>query len=181
MKNLLEEFLSGFSMYADFVFDRPVSGKTFQELASQLKRLEPQVTRILLDVSGDSIFDLGWQGKTTTSDVLTVALMGGNNAMPHNFGSYYAAAETIIEKTLGILEGGLWPPEPSDSLIPKRYLLSSPVFWAEKIATWLRFRTALSLIRNNKIWSIVIGVIVLGSSISTILTFLIKFRVFPFN
>ena len=113
----LESFRKLFHQYAKEVFaaHRP---ELLDELRAQLQRLEPQITTILSEVLGDGSFSIGYSGGISGRDLLPSALMGVNNEMPHNFADFEGAVTSSLERALGTLEAGLWPPkEPTPVLV----------------------------------------------------------------
>lgn len=113
----LQSFLNSFNEYAEEVFGAYRRDR-LDELRSKLQRLEPQITAILLEVLGEGSFGMGHSGTVSRRELLPSALMGGNNEMPHNFGGFKAAVTSSLERALGTLEAGLWPPqEPTPILV----------------------------------------------------------------
>ncbi len=107
----LESFLALFREYAAEVFGDERSA-VLDELRTRLQRSEPAITPILIEVLGNRNFSTGRGAEYYTLDsLLAAALLGGNNEMPHNFGFFEATATSCLEKALGTLEAGLWPPQ----------------------------------------------------------------------
>lgn len=122
IKDVLESFRDMFKKYNKEVFgDR--RRDRLDELRTQLQQQEPQVTKYILDILGDATFTLGSYGYRSTlsrRDLLSTALLGGNNELPHNFGGHSAPVMATLHKALGTLEAGLWPPkEPTPVLVIK--------------------------------------------------------------
>jgi hypothetical protein len=54
----------------------------------------------------------------TLQDLIRTALLGGNNAIPHNFHDYESLVVATIDAVIGVLTAELWPPKsPSPVLI----------------------------------------------------------------
>ena len=64
-----------------------------------------------MNVTGNSQFRLGHAGIVSTQDLLTSALLGGNNEATFNFADFNTTVTAAIEKTIGTLDAGLWPPK----------------------------------------------------------------------
>ena len=118
----LESFLESFRQYAKVVYSEEPTNK-LEALASPLRIAEPKITDMISKVLGNGQFEIGvpfaMRGRLVTySDLLGNALLGGNNAMPHNFGDFNAAVTQVLEKAIGTLKAGLWPPKtPSPVLV----------------------------------------------------------------
>jgi len=112
----LEAFLEDFRQYGKEVYSKEKT-ENFEALGSRLRRAEPRITDIILKIVGDCIFQLGHFGNTTRKDLLSNALMGGNNALPHNFRDFEAAVIMTLEKTIGNIEAGLWPPKTPNPIL----------------------------------------------------------------
>jgi hypothetical protein len=124
MVQILESFLAGFREYGRehyAVLKKEIFGKRdrarLDSLRSQLRREEPQVTSIIVKVIGNSQFRLGLSGLVSTKDLLASALLGGNNELSFNFADYDATVTAAIEKTIGSLNAGIWPPEAPTPLL----------------------------------------------------------------
>lgn len=88
------------------------------ELREPLQRAEPGITAIMVAVIGEGTFTLGHGGRVSRRDLLATALMGGNNAMIHNFAPNHAAVSSVLNQAIGALSGGLWPPaDPTPVLV----------------------------------------------------------------
>lgn len=116
IKETLEAYLALFSDYASIIFGRTggPSQDQFQPILSRLRRTVPEVAQIVTEVLGDSSVTFGSMGfrqTASTTDMMTAAVAGGNNALPLNFNDYEALVSSMIERTLGALESGMWPPE----------------------------------------------------------------------
>ena len=76
---------------------------------TQLQRMEPSITDILLKVIGNSQItevSLGRRTTVSTKDLLRTALLGGANL--HD---YHARVDAVVQSAIGTLEAGLWPPK----------------------------------------------------------------------
>jgi len=112
----LESFRHLFNEYAEEVFGDH-RRERLDELRTKLQRLEPQITSILLEVLGEGTFGMGPSQTLSRGDLLPSALMGGNNEIRHNFRDFMAGVTSCLERALGTLEAGLWPPsEPTPVL-----------------------------------------------------------------
>ena len=115
----MESFLDSFNEYSKEVFGDH-RRERLDDLRIQLQRQELQVTKCILEVIGDGVIGHGHSGRVSHQDLLPSALMGGNNEMPHNFRDYDAAVTMLLNKALGTLEVGLWPPkEPTPVIVIK--------------------------------------------------------------
>ncbi|HEX76881.1 MAG TPA: hypothetical protein G4O03_00460 [Dehalococcoidia bacterium] len=113
VKDTLESFLKIFSEYADEIFGEQ-RRERLDSLRAQLQKQEPQVTKIILEVIGDGVIVLpkfAYTPRVSHRDLLSTALLGGNNEMPHNFRDFKAAVTTLLNRALGAIEAGLWPPK----------------------------------------------------------------------
>jgi len=72
---------------------------------------------------GDATLALGSFGVRHTlsrRDLLSTALLGGNNELTHNFYAFEAMVTSTLNRAIGALEAGLWPPtEPAPVLVIK--------------------------------------------------------------
>jgi len=122
IKNALESFCEMFSEYAKEVFGAHRHDR-LDGLRHQLQRRETLITKFVLDVLGDSTFVSGSFGRRPTlyrRDLISTALLGGNNELPHNFGSYNGLVMATLNRAIGALEAGLWPrEEPTPILVIK--------------------------------------------------------------
>lgn len=122
VKVVLESFRDTFRKYGKEVFDDHRRDR-LDKFRTQLQQQEPQVTKYILDILGDATLALGSFGVRHTlsrRDLLSTALLGGNNELPHNFHDYSAPVMSALNKALGALEAGLWPPkEPTPVLVIK--------------------------------------------------------------
>lgn len=120
IKDALESFRKMFNEYAKEVFGDHRRDH-LDGLRNQLQQQEPQITKFVLDILGDSTFAFGSFGYRATlyrRDLLSAALLGGNNELPHNFHDYNALVMSTLNKAIGALEAGLLPPqEPTPVLI----------------------------------------------------------------
>ncbi len=119
IKDTLELFLRIFNEYADEIFGGHVHC-SLDRLRAQLQKQEPQITKIIIDVLGDGVINLDRLGGVSHRDLLPSALMGGNNELSHNFASLEAPVTMLLNKALGTIEAGLWPPkDPKPILVIK--------------------------------------------------------------
>jgi hypothetical protein len=116
MVQILESFLEKFSEYAKEILGKRDRVR-LDQLRSELRREEPQVTSIIVKVTGNSQFRLGHSGIVSTKDLLASALLGGNNELSFNFADFNEPVTAAIEKTIGTLDAGLWPPEAPTPLL----------------------------------------------------------------
>jgi len=120
VKDTLKSFLKMFNEYSDEIFGdrRP---ERLDTLRSQLQQLEPQITHIIVTVLGDGVITLGSFGRLTRishRDLIPTALLGGNNELTHNFYDYKSPVTNMLNRALGTIEAGLWPPsEPQPILV----------------------------------------------------------------
>jgi len=119
-KHTLESFLIAFNKYADEIYGER-RRDCLDQLRTQLQQKEPKVTRYLLDILGNLTFTLGSFGQianVSVSSLLPSALLGGNNELKHNFRDYEAPVTAAINKAIGTIDAGLWPPkEPTPVLV----------------------------------------------------------------
>lgn len=109
----LQSFLESFNQYATEVFGDH-RRERLDELRTELQQREPQITKLVLDIIGDSTYTLGsfgYRAAVSTRDLISTALLGGNNELPHNFHDYQTLVTSALNKALGVLKAGLWPPE----------------------------------------------------------------------
>ncbi len=113
VKDALESFLEMFDQYAKEVYGDHRHDR-LDTLRTNLQRQAPEATNYLLEILGDAIFAFGsgWQRSTISlRDLLAASSLGGNNEMPHNFQNYEALATSALNKAIGAIEAGLWPPK----------------------------------------------------------------------
>jgi len=117
---LLSSFLDVFTQYSDEVFGERDQG-TLDDLRTKLQRMEPEVTRYLIEITGDGATTISSIRQASTIEhkkLLPSALLGGNNEMTHNFYGYKGPVIGLLNRALGAIEAGLWPPkEPSPVLV----------------------------------------------------------------
>ena len=122
MKDALESFRDMFKKYDKEVFGDHRRGR-LDKFRTQLQQQETQVTKYILDILGDATLTLGSFGQIVTlsrRDLLSTALLGGNNELTWNFGDYSAPVMATLNGALGALKAGLWPPkEPTPILVIK--------------------------------------------------------------
>ena len=88
-----------------------------------MQRHEPGITLILVNILGHTSFIIGTpavgtQREIALSDLIANAILGGNNEMLHNFRDFAAVIPAAINKAIGEIEAGKWPPkEPQPVLI----------------------------------------------------------------
>jgi len=118
---ILTTFLHLFEKYS-----KEISGKRQQDrlnnLRTQLQKQERLVTKLIVDILGDSVIVYGSfiRYQIFTRDMLTVALIGGNNEDPINFSEFDSMVTSKLNTAIGTIEAGLWPPkEPKPILIIK--------------------------------------------------------------
>ena len=119
MLQQLEEFQVRYEEYADGILGDERSGRGERvELRGPLQQAEPRITAIMVAVIGAGSFRLGHGGSVSRRDLLTTALMGGNNAMVHNFAPNHEAVSSVLNQAIGALRAGLWPPaDPTPVLV----------------------------------------------------------------
>ena len=113
VKQLLQSYHSLFNRYSDEIFG-PHRQTRLDSLRTQLQRKEPSITSYVLQIVGDGTVVVGSFGirqKISHSDLLATAVMGGNNELTHNFHDYKAPVNQLINRALGNIDDGLWPPK----------------------------------------------------------------------
>ncbi len=122
VKDKLGSFIKLFNKYANEIFGQRRRGR-LDNLRTELQKLEPEVTRIMIEILGDGVISTGGFGvlqKISHRDLLPTALMGGNNEMKHNFHDYQGPVTAWLNRALGAIAAGLWPPkEPKPVLVIK--------------------------------------------------------------
>ena len=124
MMETLETFQKLFNDYASHIFGRPEAPgpSRVKGLLTELRQMEPKVTEIITTVDGARSYTTGSmvrQYTVSNRDLLRSALLGGNNAMPHNFSDFDSIVTAAIDSTIGVLKAGLWPLKiPAPVLIP---------------------------------------------------------------
>ncbi len=114
VKCVLESFLSKFEMYSEEIN----GNRNFLDgLRRDLQRHQPQVTSYILDIIGEGTVTLSTIGKFTHSNLLAFALMGGDNEKPRIFNIYESAVTNLLNRTIGAIETGLWPPKESKPIL----------------------------------------------------------------
>lgn len=109
---ILTNFLHLFEKYSE-----EISGERQQDrldnLRTQLQRQETLVTKLILDILGDSTIVYGsvTRYQVSTRDMLSTALMGGNNEDPINFTEFDSMVTSKLNAAIGTIEAGLWPPK----------------------------------------------------------------------
>lgn len=116
----LTSFLEMFKEYSGEIFDKHRQER-LDDLRTKLQHQAPLITKLLLDIVGNVVVTIGSFGRPTNiplRDLLSSALMGGNNELTHNFYDYKAPILSILNRALGMIESGLWPSkEPKPILI----------------------------------------------------------------
>lgn len=111
MKKALEEYLELFREYHSAVFSGPPSKKS-GELQSHLRRNEPKIKGIIIEVLGNSTLERTLMGRRSTisaNDLITTALM-----TIENLRDFHQPVITSLERAIGTLEAGLWTPMPAE-------------------------------------------------------------------
>lgn len=120
VKDTLNSFLEIFNKYSKEIFGAHRRDR-LDKFRIQLQQQEPQVTKYILDILGDGTLAVGSFGIRHTlshRDLLPTALMGGNNEEKHNFYDYEAPVTNLLNRALGTIDAGLWPPkEPTPVLV----------------------------------------------------------------
>lgn len=120
-KKLLQEFQELFADYSSSILENG-SREDRADLRLRLQQKEPVVSKLVLDIRGDSIHTFGGgyvpRFNVAARDVIRSALLGGNNAMPHNFVDSKAVVEALLNEAIGTVDAGLWPQKkPSPILV----------------------------------------------------------------
>jgi hypothetical protein len=102
----LESFLETFRQYAKEVYKNKFT-EEFETLRSRLQRLEPKITDMILRVLGNGQFML-MNSAVAYKDLLSTALL---NSYPPHFTHYDGAVTQLVERAIGTLKEGLWPPK----------------------------------------------------------------------
>lgn len=120
IKKTLTSFLDIFTEYSDEIFGDHRRDR-LDDLRTRLQRQASPVTQLLLDIVGHITFTFGSFGRSSNvalRDLLSTAVMGGNNELTHNFYDYKALVQSVLNRALGMIESGLWPTkEPKPILI----------------------------------------------------------------
>lgn len=114
IKELLESFLKIFDEYKEEICSERPQRSRLNELRKQLQLKEPQITKNILNIIGNEsivIRSYGSQATLSYASLLPTALMGGNNELKHNFGDFYGPVTSTLNRTIGKIEAGLWPPK----------------------------------------------------------------------
>ena len=102
----LQAFQALYEVYADGILSAsaPVGHANLAALRTPLQQMERRTTEILMEVLGDTTYTLDRPGSAIgRSDVIPMALMGGNNAMPHNFAGSHALVGSMLNQAIGVL------------------------------------------------------------------------------
>lgn len=145
IKKTLESFLKLFDEYKDEIISERPQRNRLDELRKELQIKEPQITGHILNILGNGsvvIRSYGSQATIPYADLLATALMGGNNELRHNFGDFHAPVTSILNRAIGKIKEGLWPPqervmseesfEPSKSLLSIENMISDLEVLSEK-------------------------------------------------
>jgi len=114
IKEALVSFLRIFNEYADEILRKPQQHNRLNELRTQLQLQERRITRHITNILGNpsvTVGKLGYTVPVSYENLLATALLGGNNELPHNFGNYHATVTSMINRAIGALNEGLWPPK----------------------------------------------------------------------
>ena len=109
MLQQLEEFQSAYEGYAEGILERDEGWDELAKLRKPLQQAEPGITAILVEVIGEGSVSLGYGPAVSRRNLIATALMGGNNAMVHNFAPNNAAVASLLNQAIGALKTGLWP------------------------------------------------------------------------
>jgi hypothetical protein len=149
-KELLQTFLTKFITYADELRKEPRNHSTIFELRTELQRLEPSITPLLVeDVGPSTTFRLSNLGVVGISAILPTAIAGGNNEESVNFYIIKNAAIASLNHAIGKIDAGLWPKIPTllihDRELRERCadLLKAPQYYDRVI------REATSILENR--------------------------------
>lgn len=116
----LSLFLKQFNQYSDEIFGQHRRGR-LDQLRTKLQQKEPIVTDLLIQILGEGqvvISSVAHSQAISHRSLLPTALLGGNNELTHNFYGYKGPVNNLLNRALGTIEAGLWPPkEPSPVLI----------------------------------------------------------------
>lgn len=118
IKEALVYFLRIFEEYANEIFSDHPQRERLNTLRTQLQRQEPQITEYVVDILGDSAISVGSFGVRATLSyrkLLASALLGGNNELRHNFRDFNTPVTSTLNRAIGKLEAGLWPPKDNGS------------------------------------------------------------------
>lgn len=121
IKEALLSFLEMFNNYAKEIFNEDKHPDRLNSFRTKLQLQEPKITKHILDILGDGtvvVGSFGYRAAIAHKDLLATSLLGGNNELPHNFRDYNDPITSLINRAIGALEAGLWPPkEPRPILI----------------------------------------------------------------
>lgn len=131
IKKKLESCLNLFGQYSTEVFGAHDQVK-LDQIRVRLQRMEPEITNYLIQINGDGVIvvgDFGLRQRVAHRDLLGLAVIGGNNELRHNFGDFDDLVKALINRALGRIDAGLWPPtslQPvltiNDAILKKRCL-----------------------------------------------------------
>lgn len=98
----LESFSNDFKQLGDAIQSKDLA--TQDELRQRLQRATPRVTNMIIGIVGDGHVRIRYDS-CTYRDLLANALLGDN------YGLYEEPVNSIINKAIGAIEAGLWPPK----------------------------------------------------------------------
>ncbi len=120
VEELLSSFLELFTQYSDEIMGEH-NQEALDKLRTKLQRMEQGVTGYLVEILGDGTTVIPNAVSTINvehSRLLPSALLGGNNELRHNFYGYKGPVTGLLNRALGAIEAGIWPPkETKPSLI----------------------------------------------------------------
>lgn len=116
MKKILKSFQRTFERYADEIASDYADDDTLRTLRKQLQRREPSITDTLIKVLGDgTLEERTTDGKIRYSisrrDLLGMILLEANTKNLEFFNDLVDFALREINRSLGNIENGLWPPK----------------------------------------------------------------------
>ncbi len=105
----LESFLARFKEYAGIgKGGRQAEGEARDALRSALAKAEPKITDLLLKILGDGVVTsqaFGSRQHVSYRDLLCTALL------PSNLAEFDSPVVGLLEKAIGTVQDGLWPPK----------------------------------------------------------------------
>jgi len=122
IRSSLQSFLDKFNEYGHEVLSDDREQERLDNIRSGLQRLEPEITSYISNILGDFQIAIprpfAQPNYHSSRDILTVALLGGNNEEPLNFEPLDNVVKSILNKSIGNIDAGLWPPkEPNPILL----------------------------------------------------------------
>ena len=112
----LEEYLALFREFSEQIYGKR-DAATIEENRSRLRRRGPLITTIVIEVVGVTHFRMSGMGNVSSRELISSALLGGNNDLVHNFVDFENKVTSMLERAIGTLESGLWPPEKSTPVL----------------------------------------------------------------